>query len=186
MSRAPLAALVVFVVGLLANPSAAMAQAKKGDKEVQVAGNIFQTLGGDFGVSQGTGLFGIGFFVSDRMQISVVPQVTVSTFSTPVFNNRGIQTGTDREIDMNLGVSSKLVRFMGAADAKLKPYWGANFIINDLSSAGDSAFGAATFGFKNYLSEKAALDLNGSYGLALKHPGDSQILQVTVGITYIF
>lgn len=189
MSHSVWVRTVVATLVLVA-PSLAQAQATQGDREVQVSGNLFQTVGGEAGLSMGNFIFGLGYFITDRMQIAVQPILTISSFSTevPQFNSRGVITGTtsERQTDADLGISTKVLRFYGESSARMKPYLGGTFIIQSLKNAGDSSFVAGNFGVKNYLTEKAALDFNGSYGFSLTDPGSGQLLQVSVGITYIF
>jgi hypothetical protein len=169
-------------------PTQAMAQATAGDREVSIAGNLFQSVGGDGGgFSTGNAMFGFGYFLSDRLQVVVQPTLTISSFSSPGFDSRGFPTGDDeRSTTVSLSLGAKVVRYLGEASARMKPYYGGNLIIQDFEAVGDTTFAAGVVGFKNYLTEKAALDINGSYGFNISSPGSGGLLQATVGIAYIF
>ena len=41
-------------------------------------------------------------------------------------------------------------------------------------------------GIKNYLTENAAIDFKGSFGVNPSSPGELQLFLFTVGLTYIF
>jgi len=179
---------VSALLALLVLPTSAFAQAKAGDKEISIFGLISQDLGGENKSTTGNAQFGVGFFLTDRFEITVQPSLTISSGSTTDFQIvRGqVVTTSSRHTDMTLGVSAKALQFFGAADAKIKPYVGGEFYIFNLESAGDSSFAGANFGLKNYISEKAAIDFNGTYGFSLKHPGDSSNLRILIGLSYIF
>lgn len=178
-------AVVGVFVATLAFPHTSQAQAVKGDKEVLIQGSLISTLG-DFGFTNATGVLGLGYFVSDRTQIGVQPIISVTASSQPTFNSRtGAITGSETVTTTTLGSQFKLQYYFGADQSKVKPYVGGSYIINDFSAAGDTSFVAGIFGLKSYFTEKAALDINASYGSSIKSEG-SGILQVFAGISYIF
>ena len=41
-------------------------------------------------------------------------------------------------------------------------------------------------GAKNYITDKLALDLKGTFGISLGDPGGSQSFQATFGLSYVF
>lgn len=181
---------VLAVIGLLiltlAVPQTAQAQATQGDKEVLVQGSLISTLG-DSSFTNATAVLGLGYFVSNRLQIGVQPIISISSFSQPTFNPRtGAITGEETTITTTVGSQAKVQYYLGEDQAKVKPYVGGSFIISDFSDAGNTAFAAAVFGVKSYLTEKAALDFNGSYGFGVSAPSGTQMLQVFAGISYIF
>jgi outer membrane protein W len=178
--------VLVLSLAVFASPTDLQAQARAGDKEVLVQGSLISTFG-DASLTNATGVFGLGYFVSSRLQVGVQPIISISSFSIPTFDSRGFPTGnSDTEITTRLGSAAKAQYYFGADQAKLKPYAGGSLIINDFSDAGDTSFAAAVFGFKNYLTEKAALDINGSFGFGLTSPGSIQVLQIFAGFSYIF
>lgn len=188
MIRSLLRVSLLFAV--LVVPSTAFAQAQAGDKEISVFGLISQDLGGEFKNTTGTAQFGVGFFLTDRFEISVAPSLTISSSTSPstfsFVGNRLVETPGSRSTTATVGISTKAINFFGASDAKVKPYVGGEFYIFDLEQAGDASFAGANFGVKSYLSEKAAIDFNGTYGFSLKSPGDTSQIRVLIGLTYIF
>ena len=121
----------LVVVGLVF-PQVAQAQAKKGDKEVSIAGNLFSTIGGEANTTSANAVFGVGYFMSDRLQIGVQPILSISTSSQQreVVNSRGQVTGfvTDRTITTDVGASAKMLRYFGESAGKIKPYFGATLV----------------------------------------------------------
>jgi hypothetical protein len=175
-----------LLVITLMMPSLASAQATAGDREVSINGLLFQGVG-DNTSTIGNFNFGLGYFMSDRLQVVVQPNITISSSSSPAFDSRGFPTGDSvRNTSTSIGLGAKVVRYMGEASARMKPYYGGNIIIQDFENAGDTTFAAGTFGVKNYLTEKAALDISGSYGFNLSSPGSGGLLQAVIGIAYIF
>ncbi|MGH9384796.1 MAG: hypothetical protein ACRD2N_10970 [Vicinamibacterales bacterium] len=173
---------LVAAIGLVALPELASAQAKQGDKEVSISGNMFSMLSEGSKLTTGQFIFGVGYFMTDRLQIAVNPILQLSAGSL----SAGAFGGSGSSINADLGLSTKLVNYFGGSSSKVKPYLGANFVVESLKDAAERSFTAAVFGVKNYLTENAALDVNGSFGFNTKHPGDFQLLQVAVGIAYIF
>lgn len=194
MSR--LLTVAIWLCLLLAAPSAAYAQAKKGDAEVQISGNTFTVITADAFSTNGQFQFGFGYFFTDRFEIAVSPVVTVQsdTFSTPVLNSRGQPTGATTlttTVDGDLGLSTKVQFFFGATDSKVKPSIGATYIIQsfkvpDGGTIADNSYLGGNLGIRNYFSENAALDMNLSYGFQPNRPGDYQLIQFNIGIAYVF
>jgi hypothetical protein len=175
------AVLAAMMIGV---PSLAKAQAKEGDKELRVGGSLQSVIATGFGTTNGTFDFGIGYFLSDRFEISVAPRITVSATKFSAFGQSETNWDTDG------GVSFQAQYFLGAQSAKLKPYFGGTAIIQrfktDGGSFGDNLYAGGIFGVKNYFTDKAALDFNGQYGFRPSSPGDFQLFTFTVGITYLF
>jgi hypothetical protein len=182
--------LVTALVAVL--PSAALAQAQKGDKEVLLFGNVtsihskgvevpgFGTFGG------GTNTFGnifvnFGVYVTDAMEVGGGPQFSISS-SGGGEDGSGVSTTTG---------ANGFLRFNFGGGAKVAPYVGAEVNVQDFKapeggSVGDNVFMAAIAGVKSYLSEKAALDMKGQFGFNASHPGDQQLFGFTIGLTFVF
>jgi hypothetical protein len=190
--------LVLAALFLIA-PSLAHAQAKKGDKEVLVAGNVFSLISPDFKSTSGSIVLGFGYFTSDRTQVSIRPIITISSTSTPgspefrdPFTGRVLipaQPGST-SVDADAGVGVGYQFYFGAQSSKVKPYIGGNLDIQSFKtqnggSAADNMYLQGIGGVKNYLSERAALDVNASYGSRLKN-SDFSLFRFTIGITYLF
>lgn len=188
--------IIGVVVGfvLAAAPNTASAQAKQGDREVLVGGNLTSTNSSFARSTNGDFVFGIGYFMTDRFEINVNPIVTISNSG-----GSGFASGSNTTADF--GLSSSAQYFLGAKASKVKPYVGASAVFNSFKTQDrfdpvtfqtqggsliDNLFTAGVFGVKNYFTDRAALDLNASYGFNVSHPGDLQLLKVNVGITYLF
>lgn len=174
-----LALFLLLLALVFAVPGVASAQSQKGDKEVGIGGNMFTMISSGSTFSVGQFQFGVGYFMSDRLEVGVTPILMVSG---------GAGTG----VSADMGLSTKAQYFMGQTASKVKPYVGGSFIIQSFKSqaegmsVADNIYGAGTAGVKSYFTERAALDFNASFGLMLAHPGDGQILQLNIGITYLF
>lgn len=165
--KAAIAAMVMVVC----LPSLAFAQAKKGDKEFLVFGNLNTFFGGGGGVSgSGEGFFNIGKFITDQEEIGGGPDLLFSAGGG--FN-------------VTVGANGFFRKYLKRKDPKKAPYIGAEASAVDFKNFSTSFFVSGIAGFKDYLSEKAALDIKGSAGLNPIHPS-LVIVQVTVGLTYVF
>jgi outer membrane protein W len=175
------------LVGLfaIAAPPAASAQAKRGDKEIQVAGNVFSVLSSGSSMTNGQFQFGIGYFLSDRFELAFTPILSI-TGSRQTFGSTSAASVT-----ADLGVSTKGQFFFGGAESKVKPYVGGTFIVQSFKtstggSIADNTYIGSNVGVKNYFTQRAALDMNTSFGFRPNAPGDFQLLQFNIGITYVF
>jgi outer membrane protein W len=171
-------ALTAIAACIAASP--ASAQARKGDKEIQISGNTSSVLTTNSQQTDGQIRIGFGTFVTDRLEIGAAPIITLS---------KG--TGDASSFNADAGVSTFLQYAFGKQSAKTKPYVGANYIINSFKvqenrTLLDNSFVAGAVGVKNYLSERAALDLQGTFGFPARHPSASQRIGFNVGITYLF
>ena len=163
---------VACAVALLAGQGVAQAQQKKGDKEITMNALVMTFFGGGSTSTVGTVFFNVGVFTSDRLEVGGGP--TISFFSS----------GGDT--DTSGGANFFTRYFLGAQAAKVKPFVGGDYNIFDFEAAGDSQFASGLFGVRNYISERAALDFTGQYGVNVKHAGDQQNLTFRVGITVLF
>ena len=190
---------VLLAALFLMAPSLAHAQAKGGDKEVLIAGNVFSTFNPGSTTTSGNIIFGLGYFVTDRTQLLVQPIFTISgrgTDPTPEvrdpFSGRVLIPGTpgSSTVDVDAGVGVGYSFFFGAQSSKVKPYLGANLDIQSFKtqnggSVADNMFFQGRGGIKNYFSERAALDMAASFGTNIKN-SDLGLFRFTVGITYLF
>jgi len=183
----------LFAALLLTAPSLAQAQAKAGDKEVQIQGNVISIMQPDSTNTSGNIIFGFGYFMSDRDQILVSPTITISQKQASVtidpFTGRVLQ-GAGGGVTGDLGLGAGYRFFLGAQSSKVKPYLGADINIQSFKTDSGGSIADKTFfqgigGVKNYLTERAALDFNARFGTALKN-SDFGLFLFTVGITYLF
>jgi hypothetical protein len=166
-----LRAAVATVLMLICVPSLASAQAKKGDKELLLFGNLDTFLGGGNGISgSGDAFLNIGKFISDQTEVGGGPDLLFSAGGG--FN-------------VTVGANGFLRKYMKRKDPKVAPYYGAEASAVDFKNFSTTFFVSGIGGLKNYLSEKAALDVKGSVGLNPIHPS-LIIIQITVGLTYVF
>lgn len=178
-------------------PRPAHAQAKQGDSEVLIGGNLFALMGSGSANTTGQFQFGYGYFFTDRLQINVSPVVSVSSSQTVSVVNGSTTTNVTGDLGLGAGVQY----FFGAKASKVKPYVGGSLVVQSFKthdqinpvtfvttsgSISDNLYVGGSAGLKNYFTDRAALDIKASYGVNPKHAGDFQLLQVIVGITYLF
>ena len=189
----------VLTALVLATPSLAHAQAKGGDKEVLIQGQVFSLINPQFKSTTGNFLVGFGYFLSDRSEVLIRPIFTISSQSSPgtpevrdPFTGRVLIPGQPggTSVDVDAGASTGYRFFFGAASSKVKPYLGTDLDLQSFKteqggSVVDNLYFTGLGGVKNYLSERAALDFNASYGRQVKN-SDLSLFRFTVGITYLF
>lgn len=169
----PLAMAVLVAPLALAAP--AHAQAQKGDAEVLVSGFLFSTLASSGPtMTSGSMNFAIGKFVTDTFEVGVGPSVSITSTSA----------GDTSTISTTFGSNFFARKLFGAA--KVQPYVGGNFNIQDFAAAAETSYYGGEAGVKNYFSPKTALDLKGGLGFNAKDPANSGLFTFSVGITYLF
>lgn len=190
---------VFLAACLFLAPSLAHAQAKAGDKEVLVSGNVFSNISPNTTSTSGSLLFGFGYFVTDRTQVVVQPLFTISSSNTPAipevrdpFTGRVLIPGQagSTGVDVDAGIGLGYQFFLGAQDSKVKPYLGVNLDIQRFKtenggSLSDNMYFQGRAGLKNYFSERAALDFSAAFGRQISN-SDLGLFRFTVGITYLF
>ena len=172
-------------VSILALPAVARAQAKAGDKELQIFGFVFTTITPEqrFGTitvpgdtsSRGTVFLNAGVFVSDNTEVGGGPNITISS-SSPIFDT---------------GISVFFRQYFGDQSAKIKPFAAVDYRLPSLNPSGnrsvtDSQFLEFGFGLRDYLSEKTAFDISALYGLNPRETSGPKQITVTFGLTFIF
>lgn len=173
--------VIALVVTMLAVPALSFAQAKKGDTEVLIFGNLSSIHSTGSTSTSGTFFLNGGKFTTDLLEIGGGPTVSISTSSV----------GKTSSTDFTLGGNAFVRRYFSSKNnPKIQPYLGLELQVTDFAPEGqnftDAMFAQAIGGVKNYLSEKAAIDFKGSFGLSPKHPGDFQLFAFQVGLTYVF
>src|SRR5712692_5652308 len=105
--------VVILVVGILATlaPRTASAQAKQGDTELLVGGNLFSVMSSGASITNGQFNFGIGYFVTDRFDVSG-----------------------------DLGLASAVQYFFGEKASKVKPYVGGTVIVQSFKTRDQVSF----------------------------------------------
>ena len=177
MRRFTVCAIAAGLLCLL--PSAALAQAKTGDSEVLVFGNLTSSFGdkanSGSAVTTGFVLLNYGKFTSDLMEIGGGPLFIIST-----------SAGNTTTI---VGANGFVRRYFKTQNPKVAPYFGGDVAVPDFNpSSGNVLDGLTTqasFGVKNYVSEKAAIDMKGTFGILPKHASRITV-GFQVGLTVIF
>jgi hypothetical protein len=196
MNRNVIARISLFAFFLTISVAPAFAQAERGDKELLVSGSISSNISEGSSDVEGNLIVGIGFFVTNGLELGAQPGISIRTGQSIV------QTGTgpfgipiyDQQRETT---TTGLVRFFVRQHfgrAKVAPYVGGNvFMMSTPGFAGSesstTSIGAGEFGLKNYLSESTALDLNLSVGTQLNAPEGSSTptnVRFQVGITHLF
>jgi len=121
----------------------------------------------------GQAVLNVGVFPSDTFEIGGGPSVSV-------------QGGAGSGTNATIGANGFLRKYFSGKIPTRQLFVGAELFENDFQNFSDQLFVNGTFGLKDYLSEKAALEFRESFGFNPSHPGDFQILQFTVGITVLF
>jgi hypothetical protein len=172
MQMRQIAVRVLCLAAVLALPSVASAQAKKGDQEVLFFGNLTSILTPDFTITTGT-LFGnFGQFVTDAAEIGWGASMSISS--------------ADGDTSATTGVNGFFRFYFGEQSAKVKPYTGAEYFVQDLSDAGNTQFLSGLFGVKNYLNDTTAVDFKAGYGFNPKDASEFQLFSFSVGLTFLF
>ena len=188
----------LLLTALLVMPTLAAAQAEKGDSEIAVGGSLYSIVSTSAQQSSGQFTFGIGRFLTNRFEVGFSPIIRISAQTTPaqptvrVGNTvlfQGTPGGTSWDVDA--GMTTRAQYFFGAQGSRVKPYVGAAMTVQSFKTppsgnAADNLYTGALFGVRSYLSEKTAVDFNGEFGFRASAPGDYQLLQMNVGITYLF
>lgn len=164
--------LIVAALFVVFVPSVASAQAKKGDTEALLFATIqsqrFEGGSNTFGLI----FANIGKYLTDTWEVGGGPSISISS------------SGGDT--DTTVGGNGFVRRSFIGSNPKMVPYAGLELSISDFSETGDTMFGQLIGGVKNYISERAALDFKGFFGLSVKHPGDLQNFGVQVGLSVVF
>ena len=166
----PVIAALALVVCL---PALALAQAKQGDKEFLVFANFNSIVGGGNGANgSGNLFFNVGKFITTSNEIGGGPSLTISAGGGSGFNT-------------TVGANGFFRHYMQQKNPRIAPYYGAEASVLDFSNFKTSFYIAGVGGLKDYLSEKAAIDIKGSVGF---NPSNAStwLIAVTAGLTYVF
>ena len=161
--------IALCALGLLLSAGPAAAQANKGDSEVLMQGFVGMNPEAAADSAFGNFTFTYGVYVTNGLELGVGPSITITTDST--------------SMGMNLFVLQHFGR------ARVTPYVGADFRSYDIEDDSQGFFGF-NGGLKNYLSERAALDLRVAYGVQAVEPapgfGRAKNLQFSIGLSVLF
>ena len=167
----PLTLLCTLAFSLVVSTEA-VAQAKKGDSEVLLFGNIGMNPKDANNSANGNFTFNYGAFFTDHAEVGGGPTISV-------FKSEG-------GVDSTMGVNFFFRQHFGKT--KVQPYVGAAVNVFDVQDS-NTTYLDAIFGVKNYVSERAAVDFKVAYGSQAKTPvlGErAQSLNFSVGLTVLF
>jgi hypothetical protein len=191
MKRWAVALILASAIGVV-SPGSALAQAKKGDKELLTFTTVTSVLGTGHTNLNGTIFLNIGSFVSDTFEIGGGPTVSLGVNETPGQYTYNPKTGQivqgegSWDISADAGVNVFARKFFRTSNPKVQPYVGAEYFIQSLKSASDSQFVNGLAGVKDYLNQRTAIDAKFSFGFAPQDPGGIQLIMFTIGLSYNF
>lgn len=182
--------ILVFLVGLLVIAcGTASGQQRKGDVELQFYGMYLQSVGQDFGFSNATIGGKIGPYITDRLQIGIGPNLSVSGTSIDL---PGYQFDTT---EVTFGMSVFFVYSFLSSGGKIVPYVGAQWYKRDFAKEFKEESGSAGInaGIKYFFARKTALDISLNYGWDLTpakeefgtSSGGGGLLMFVVGLSFL-
>ncbi len=167
--RSAIAALAVLVCV----PTLAFAQAKKGDKEFLTFANFNSIVGGGSGANgNGTIFANVGKFFTDTQEVGGGPLFTISA-------------GSGNGFSTTVGANGFYRFYLKTKNPKVAPYFGGEGQVLDFSDTSNTFFVNGVVGLKDYLSQKAAIDIKGSVGFNPTTPS-IVLISVTAGLTFVF
>jgi len=183
VSMHPVRNCTVILAVILLFAAVGFAQQQQGDVELGLQGAYYRTVGTDaevqFGMVQGK----IGWYMISTLEVGVGPMLSI--MSTPD-GTGGSSTTTQ------FGGSAFLTYSFLARGAKVVPYFGAQYYIQDLiqedvpSEFTDSGSLGINAGLKYFFTKKAAVDFSGNYMFSLNEGAEGGMLYFAVGLSFLF
>lgn len=174
---------LVLCAVVLATP--AVAQQQRGDVELQFQGYYFQTVGTDYSVGSGNLSAKIGPFVTNWLQIGVGPTLSVTTTSSPTLNMTTMQMETKSETKATFGSTAFIVASVLLKNAKVVPYFGAQYFKQDFDDSDDKGSVGINAGAKFFFTKKAAFDVSGNYLFTLNEEQEGGLVYFAVGLSFL-
>jgi len=179
---------LVLCLALVAVP--ALSQQQKGDVELQFQGYYFTTIGSDLQFGSGTISGKIGPYITDNLQIGIGPTLTITTMTTTEYvpGTAPYYTPTTKEetkTTTTFGSTAFFVYSFLTRNAKLVPYFGAQYFKQDFSDSEDKGSVGVNLGVKYYFAKKAAFDLSGNYLFTLNKDQEGGMLFFAVGLSFL-
>lgn len=182
-----LASFLMLGVAIVAMP--ALAQQQRGDVELQFQGYYFTTVGTDFTFGSGSLAAKIGPYLTNNLQIGIGPTLTVTTateYNTTFDPNTfEIVTTTDTKTTTTFGTTAFFVYSFLMRNAKVVPYFGAQYFKQDFSNSDDKGSVGMNAGVKFYFSRKTAVDVSGNYLFTLNKDQEGGMLLFAVGLSFL-
>jgi hypothetical protein len=174
---------VVLCLAVITMP--AYSQQQKGDVELQFQGYYFTTIGQEFSFGSGNLAAKIGPYLTDNLQVGIGPTLSITTTSTPTFNPVTMKLESESKTTTTFGSTLFFVYSFLSRNAKLVPYFGANYFKQDFSNSDDKGSVGINLGAKYYFAKKAAFDVSGNYLFTLNKDQQGGMLYFAVGISFL-
>lgn len=163
----------------------ALSQQQKGDVELQFQGYYFTTVGTEASIGSGTLSAKIGPYITDNLQVGIGPTLTVTTAPEFSIDPVTFQTKTESKTTTTFGSTAFFVYSFLTRNAKLVPYFGAQYFKQDFSDSDDNGSVGVNLGAKYYFAKKAAFDVSGNYLFTLNPDAEGGILYFAIGLSFL-
>ena len=176
------------LVSLVMAPRLASAQAQQGDREVLVQGLVFTSIsslpqttftGGRLVTTTSTqtsttgiGIFNLGQFLTDTFELGAGPSISFS--------------GGGGNTTVTLGGNAFARKYFGSNRPTIAPFAGLEASVQDFSDVSNQLFVNILAGLKDYVSERAALEMSAGFGVNPSNPSTNQLIQFKIGLTVLF
>ncbi len=179
---------LALCLALIAAP--ALSQQQKGDVELQFQGYYFTTVGSDMTFGMGTITGKIGPYLTDNLQIGIGPTLSITTMTSVDYQVGPPPTYTpimkvETKTTTTIGSTAFFVYSFLTRNAKLVPYFGAQYFKQDFSDSDDKGSVGVNLGVKYYFAKKAAFDLSGNYLFTLNPDEEGGMLYFAVGLSFL-
>jgi hypothetical protein len=174
---------LALCLAVLAVP--ALSQQQKGDVELQFQGYYFTTVGTESSIGSGTLSAKIGPYITNNLQVGIGPTLTVTTVPEFSIDPVTLQTKTESKTTTTFGSTAFFVYSFLTRNAKLVPYFGAQYFKQDFSDSDDNGSVGVNLGAKYYFAKKAAFDVSGNYLFTLNPDAEGGILYFAIGLSFL-
>jgi hypothetical protein len=174
---------VVLCLAVISMPS--YSQQQKGDVELQFQGYYFTTVGQEFSFGSGNLAGKIGPYLTDNLQVGIGPTLSITTTTTATFNPLTLSIDKESKTTTTFGSTLFFVYSFLTRNAKLVPYFGANYFKQDFNDSEDKGSVGVNLGAKYYFAKKAAVDVSGNYLFTLNKDQEGGMLYFAVGISFL-
>lgn len=173
MDRAMKKMTLILIAFLAVNFVLAQAEGiKKGDREINMSGNVIHVDMGESNFKSTTGFAMISFgrYITDRLLMGIAPGMSISQF-----------TGQEAELDYNVQLFSNLNLMTKGV---FIPYLRATLYESSFRRD-ESTYVQAGGGIKLFFAERASWDSQVTYGFNVSG-GEGNTLLFLTGLSYIF
>ncbi len=180
MIRRALGALLVIAV--VATP--VLAQQERGDTELQFSASNLLMLGDDpmyFGNFSAK----FGKYITDRIEVGAFPSLSITSFTTLVFDPVTLTFSSDTDTDVTIGTGIFLTYSFLAAGATKVPYAGIQLYDQDLDDSDNPIGIGLNGGLKIFYTRNVAFDFGANYLFSSDDTTSGMIL-TQIGLSVIF